>query len=660
VDLSGRELVMAGYTRIRLLLIAVVAAMALGGPSAEATPASPASAEISHVRTDDGRVQFVDSVRGLTAGQSVDLSSIRVRAGGRTLHARAVTGNRQDSGAGTAQLPSRAAMLVMDVSGSMTGDSLMAAKRAALTYAKTLPADVEVGLVSFAERPALLLAPTADRSALRAAVARLRAGGSTALYDGVWTAVSAFRRESASGQRRVLVLSDGADTSSRHSLPQVAARLAASGTGMDAVGIGLSAPQRTVLRHLTAAGAGRLLPTSGLDQLDSAFTQAADTFSQQVTVTADVPPALAGKTVTVVATLHAAGHEVTATSTVDLPARAASSPASSRAAPTAGHRLPFVVLALTFLGLLALGLVLITPASRKPGRKDRLEDLDPYRWSAPSASSPDPEEGGRMATAALSLVDHAMRAGSLRSRTAAGLDRAGFRMRPQEWVLLRIVVAAAATAVLTLLTRSVIVGVLLGALTGWAATWAVLKVKGDRRSAAFNDQLPDVLQLVAGSLRSGFTLSQALEAVVREGDQPAAGELARALGEVRLGVPVEDALDQAANRVGCPDLEWVVMAVRISRDVGGNLSEVLLTTVRTMRERGQLRRQVRTLSAEGRLSGYVLVGLPILMAGLLMLIRPDYLRPLVTQPAGIVMLSVAVLGVLVGSWWMSRIVKVEI
>ena len=188
----------------------------------------------------------------------------------------------------------------------------------------------------------------------------------------------------------------------------------------------------------------------------------------------------------------------------------------------------------------------------------------------------------------------------------------------------------------------------------------LLKVKAARRCAAFADQLPDMLQLIASSLRSGFSLAQALDGVVREGAQPAASEFARALTEARLGLELEDALDQMADRMKSQDLEMVVMAVRISRDVGGNLAEVLLTTMRTMRDRAQLKRQIRALSAEGRLSAYILIALPILVAGGFALARPDYLRPLYTVPAGVAMLVVAVLGVVIGSWWMSRIVKVEV
>jgi tight adherence protein B len=116
--------------------------------------------------------------------------------------------------------------------------------------------------------------------------------------------------------------------------------------------------------------------------------------------------------------------------------------------------------------------------------------------------------------------------------------------------------------------------------------------------------------LVSGALSAGLSLPQAIDTIMRDGVEPMSGEFRRALVEARLGVDIEDALDGVAERMSSKDFEWVVMAVRIQRQVGGNLSELLLTVSTTLREREFLRRQVRSLSAEGRLSAYILCGLP--------------------------------------------------
>ena len=135
----------------------------------------------------------------------------------------------------------------------------------------------------------------------------------------------------------------------------------------------------------------------------------------------------------------------------------------------------------------------------------------------------------------------------------------------------------------------------------------VLTVRADRRRARFSDQLGDTLQLLAGSLRAGYGLLQAIDAVAQEAEEPTRQEFRRLVIETRLGRDLTDALHSMADRVGGEDFEWVVQAIEIHREVGGDLAEVLDTVAGTIRERNQLHRQVKALSAEGRLSAYVLM-----------------------------------------------------
>ncbi len=165
---------------------------------------------------------------------------------------------------------------------------------------------------------------------------------------------------------------------------------------------------------------------------------------------------------------------------------------------------------------------------------------------------------------------------------------------------------------------------------------------------------------VAGSLSAGYSFPQAVDAVVREGAQPMSTEFGRAIIESRLGVPIEDALDHVAERMGSRDFTWVVMAVRIQREVGGNLAEVLTNVSNTMRERERVRRQVKVLSAEGRLSALILGGLPPMFALYLVLVRPTYIKPLYEDPIGILMLCVMGFLFLVGVFWLRKVVKVEV
>jgi len=324
----------------------------------------------------------------------------------------------------------------------------------------------------------------------------------------------------------------------------------------------------------------------------------------------------------------------------------------------ATHRYPvslIVVLVAIFLALFLIGVMLIgmvRPDDRARRLATRIERYG-SRHRATHAERPTARIAGH-------LMSPVLRTGSVEENLALRLDLAGIEWDPAEWLLAGAGASALLMVVLTVLVGNVPIAVVLGGVAGWFGMRFALNFLIQRRKAKFADQLPDMLQFVAGSLRSGFSLGQGLDAAVREGTQPVAGEFSRALQESRIGVDLEDALDQVADRMESADLLWTVIAIRIQRETGGNLAEVLGNTVETMRERAMLKRHVRALSAEGRLSAYILVSLPIFIGGWLFLTRRSYLRPMYTTTVGIIMLVFAVVLVVGGALWMRKVVKVEV
>ena len=245
-------------------------------------------------------------------------------------------------------------------------------------------------------------------------------------------------------------------------------------------------------------------------------------------------------------------------------------------------------------------------------------------------------------------------------RLADRLDLAGTSRKPAEWVLMGGCVSAALAVAVTVLFGNALVGIVVGGLAGWQGMRFALNFRIKRVRSRFGTQLPDVLQFIAGSLRSGFSLGQGLDAVVREDTQPAAGEFSRALAAARVGVELEDALDTVADRMESSDLRWTVIAIRIQREVGGNLAEVLANTVVTMRERASLYRHVKALSAEGKLSAYILVALPLGVFGWLFLTSRPYVRPLYSSMVGFGLLVFFFVLIVCGSLWMRKLIKVEV
>ena len=169
---------------------------------------------------------------------------------------------------------------------------------------------------------------------------------------------------------------------------------------------------------------------------------------------------------------------------------------------------------------------------------------------------------------------------------------------------------------------------------------AVLNFLGGREKRKFENQLPDTLTLISTSLRAGYSLLQAVEAVASEAPNPTAREFGRAIAEARLGRPVVGALEGITNRTQSQDFEWAVMAIEIQREVGGNLAEVLQTVAETMRQRNRLKGEIRALTAEGRISAYVLGALPFAMAGFLLATNPEYIGTLFTTTFGFVAVGV--------------------
>ena len=176
----------------------------------------------------------------------------------------------------------------------------------------------------------------------------------------------------------------------------------------------------------------------------------------------------------------------------------------------------------------------------------------------------------------------------------------------------------------------------------------------------FTDQLQDTLSMVANALRVGFSFMQAFELISREMDAPMGREVQLVVNEVNLGNTLESALDNMQRRVASPDFELVVTAVLIQRQVGGDLASILDTISETIAERVRMRREVMTLTAQGRASGWVLVIIPFALSGVIYVISPGYLDPLLTTEIGHVFIAGAVLLELIGIVVIRRIVDIKI
>lgn len=237
------------------------------------------------------------------------------------------------------------------------------------------------------------------------------------------------------------------------------------------------------------------------------------------------------------------------------------------------------------------------------------------------------------------------------------LYNAGLKMGPADFTVLVAVVAFLAGLLGTLLSNPIL-GVLIGAATPFAVRF-ILSVRTDKRRGKFEAQLIDTIQMLIGGLRAGHSVMRSMEAAGLESEAPTSEELTRIVNESRIGKDIGQALDETAERMDSEDFRWIGQAIQINREVGGDLAEVLQQVAETIRERTEIKGQVRSLSAEGKMSAIVLMVMPIAVAVMLSFVNPGYMSVFVDEPLGNVMVAASVVMFVLGGFWMSRTVKIK-
>ena len=430
-----------------------------------------------------------------------------------------------------------------------------------------------------------------------------------------------------------------------------------------------------MLRQFATAGGGTVVTAGDRAAVAEAFNAAARTLESQVSISVRRPAGLTG-TQSLVVKGVASDSPFTATAQLDLGAartgrgvpqsrtagarcrRGASTPLAVR---TSWVFLP-VATAAMFLGVFLLVVVAFAPVFRSR-RKERVSTIEAYGLararSEPRAAKAAPSA---ISQSLVDLGEQFMAGRESTGRTMALLDRADLPWRAGEWFVLRVlaVLVGGLVGYLLLLSRQPVVGLVIGVVAGFVLPAVILRHLAQRRARQFEFILPDVLMLTATSLASGFSLLQALDAVARDAPEPCAKEFSRALAETRIGADVSDALEHMAERMDSRNMTWATMAIRIQREVGGNLAETLRTTAATLREREGLRRHVRALSAEGRLSAYILIALPIGLLFYSMWTNYEYVSLLWNSLYGFIMIGMGTIAMVIGIFWMRNVVKIEV
>lgn len=547
-------------------------------------------------------------------------------------------------------------VLAIDTSDSMKGAPLRSAIEAATSFVRLMPDDVGIGVVTFDSSTEVLAPISTDRDAVLDAINSVELVHGTALYDGIIEAADQF---DSNAQRNILLLSDGADTGSSATLNEAVQAATSDETNIFAVGLESGAFDETALRTLAGQTEG-VYESSATGNLTQLFQRVAEGLGNQYVFTYESGAAFSAEV----------GLQLSAGGFTDETIWLAPSEAT-RPGPDTPKEEPFrfflrgtvglaVVLGLFFLAAFAISLALVGANMR--AKRDRELSRRMAASFDPVAAEDNAEKAPFASWIPQPLVDIA---GSFTDKSSfkAGLDKqleqAGVPVKAEEFVAGSILGAAIGFIISGLVFGTFVPMVLFTALGAFAPKMLLSLAVGRRRSK-LQGQLPDILMVLASSLRAGHSFFQALDMVAKEIGDPGAEEFSRVVAEIRLGRAVDESLLAMGERIGSEDFKWAVLAVNIQRDVGGNLAEVLDTVADTLREREVIRRQVKVLSAEGRLSMYILAGLPVLVALYISRVNPGYLNLLFSTAPGRVMLISGVTLLALGIFWMQRIVKIDV
>jgi tight adherence protein B len=244
-------------------------------------------------------------------------------------------------------------------------------------------------------------------------------------------------------------------------------------------------------------------------------------------------------------------------------------------------------------------------------------------------------------------------------RFSAMLELAGISAPPERIILFTLIGTFLFIWVVSVLIHSFVLAFLIGLVVPIAVR-VILKRKVDRKRRAFAEQLPDNLQVLASALRAGHSFIGALSVVVDDAPEPSRTEFRRVVADEQLGVPLEDALHVVVERMESRELEQVALVAAVQRQSGGNTAEVLDRVTDTIRERFELRRTVQTLTAQGRLSRWIVSFLPLFLLIVISIINPSYMHPLFHSTGGQIALGFATVMVVMGSLVIKRIINIKV
>ncbi len=535
--------------------------------------------------------------------------------------------------------------VLIDASDSMRGRPLAAAEDAAQTLILAKPSRSEAAAFAFARTPYVVHGWSTDRAAFGAPLHAVSAGPGTALWDAV-TMASQQLEQRHGASRAIVLLTDGHDTDSTATAATAAAAAHAAGVRVYAVALPGANVDRTDLEALVRETGGEFVQVASVARLGQVYGKLAARLRGEYMLSYTSQLRGTGRTVTVRAVVGG----TSARQAYTIPPLPAGGATSVRGWWTTSQAWAALAAAVAAMVLVGSYLVL------RPRRVGAARRLRGYGLEAGAAAPRDVLE---------LMPRRPIRSGPrpapthVWSRFVTDVERAELGRRPVA-VLATAVAGGTALAGLVALASGQPLALVAGPLVGAAGAWAYVSHRASSWYAHFDAMLPDTLAVLASSLRAGHSLLQAIDHAAQEADDRTAREWLALVQQTRLGMSIDDALDEMTVRVGNRDLQWVSLVARVQHQVGGNMAEMLDIVAETVRERQRLRMQVQTLTAQGRMTRWILTFAPFALGGVLTLLSPSYITSFLSNPTGQLLIGVAVVLVVVGSVWLKQVVEIEV
>jgi tight adherence protein B len=628
---------------LRLLpsLAAMLAAAVTATPAAAASPLSVAFGN-------SGRFPSRSLIASAPASHPLRGTTVHVTENGVAVKEVSVTP------AGVANAGDFGVILLIDASQSMRGQPIRQAMLAARTLAAERTGNQELGLIAFNRSSTTVLPLTSNPISIRSALGHLpRLASGTQIYDATLLAIRQLH-DSGVAAGTVIVLSDGADVRSQSSPAEVAAAAANDHVRVYTVGItDRFFSGRTLVR--LARSTGGSYTASNAERVRNVFTRVESQLTNryvvryrsavglgkqiQVRVSANgIPGAWVGS--------YASPPPLT-------PVRAGSDRQRTGHPSFWASSLALVLVAFTSAAVLVGGLfVHLIARTRRHDLRRRIG-----RFTIPERAA-DPV---RPASTQASLAAHAqtwLEHFQWWPRFREEVDVAAIDRTPADLVMLTVLAALTAAVLLSLLLSAPVIALPV-VLTGPMLLWAIVHTRAERQRRLFVDQLPGQLEQVGSAMRAGHSVVAALAALANDAPDPTRRELTRVVTDEQLGVPLDAALRPVARRMACSDIEQLALVATLNQRTGGNMAEVLDLIADGARERADLRRELRALTAQARMSRWIVTALPPAVLGALAVVRPSYLHPLLHTTPGVFALCLATGFVVLGSFVMRILVPPE-